>query len=51
MRSLSDEYGAAQCSRGEEMIRAGCDRVGLRVPGGVRPRNQTLSSGKGMVVW
>ena len=47
MRSLSGEYGAGQCSRGEEMVRAGCDRVCLGVPGGVRPRNQTQSSGKG----
>ena len=51
MRSLSDEYGAAKCFRGGEMIRAGCDRVGLEPPGGVRPRNQTQASGKVMVVW
>ena len=29
------------------MIRAGCDRVCLGVPGGVRPGNQTQSSGIG----
>ena len=32
------------------MIRAGCDRVCLGVPGGVRPGNQTQSSGKGVAV-
>ena len=33
-RSLSDEYGEEQCSRGEERIRVGCDRVGVEVRGG-----------------
>ena len=47
VRSLSDEHGEAQCSRGEEMIRAGCGRVGVEVRGGVRPGNRAQSSGRG----
>ena len=34
MRSLSDEYGEAQYSRGEKIIGVGCDRVGVEVRGG-----------------
>ena len=36
-RNLSDECGAEQCSRGERMIRVGCDRVGVVVRGEARP--------------
>ena len=46
-RSLSDEYGEEQCSRGEERIRVGCDRVGVEVRGGARPEDRTYLGGGG----
>ena len=36
-RNLSDEWEEGQCSRGETIIRVGCDRVGVEVRGGGRP--------------
>ena len=36
-RNLSNEWGGGQCSRGEKMIRVGCDRVGVEVRAGARP--------------
>ena len=34
MQSLSGEYGEEQCSRGENITRVGCDRVGVGDRGG-----------------
>ena len=50
-KSIRRIWGGKVCSRGEEIIRAGCGRVGLEVPGGVRPGNRTQSSERVMVVW
>ena len=47
VRSVSDECGEAQCSRGEEIISAGGGRVGVDVRGGVRPGNRAQSSRRG----
>ena len=41
------EYGEAQYSRREKMIRVGCDRVGVEVWGGARPGDRARSSERG----